>query len=183
MRDSVETKPRSGRPTNASDTTARKIVWDAKKDPQMTWAGIQYSLSCMPEESHYYTNATKQCAYNTPGSTETSLKPSGTKLFGVMSSKIELFGHEHNLYIQRGVNKAYDEKYTMVWRCVMHKGTGNSFKLDGNMNTACYQKITGGKYLYSWEWKLHVLGRSNITMIQNTRPCRPVTGHSRNQVP
>ena len=33
MRDSVKTKPRSGRPTKNSTTTTRKIVRDAKKDP------------------------------------------------------------------------------------------------------------------------------------------------------
>ena len=47
-------------------------------------------MGCMvksPEESHYYANATKYPAYNTPNSTETSLKPSGTKSFGVMRPK------------------------------------------------------------------------------------------------
>ena len=44
MRDSVETKPRSGRPTNISATTDRKIVLDAKKNPQITSAEIQDSL-------------------------------------------------------------------------------------------------------------------------------------------
>lgn len=44
MRDSVETKSRSGRPTKVSATTARKIVRDAKKNPQITSAKIQDSL-------------------------------------------------------------------------------------------------------------------------------------------
>ena len=47
-------------------------------------------MGCMaesPEESHYYANATNYPAYNTPNSTETSLKPSGTKSFGVMRPK------------------------------------------------------------------------------------------------
>ena len=43
MRDSVETKPRSGRPTKLSATTARKIVRDAKKNPQITSAEIMDS--------------------------------------------------------------------------------------------------------------------------------------------
>lgn len=47
MRDSVETRPWSGRPTNISATTARKIVWDAKKDPQITSAGIQDCMSVL----------------------------------------------------------------------------------------------------------------------------------------
>ena len=37
-------KPRSGRPTNISATTDRKIVLDAKKNPQITSAEIQDSL-------------------------------------------------------------------------------------------------------------------------------------------
>ena len=41
MRDSVETKPRSGRPTKISATTARVIVRDAKKNPRITSADIQ----------------------------------------------------------------------------------------------------------------------------------------------
>lgn len=36
MRGSVETKPRSGRPTKISAKTARKFVRDAKKNPQIT---------------------------------------------------------------------------------------------------------------------------------------------------
>ena len=43
MRGSVETKPRSGRPTKISATTARKIVRDAKKNPQITSGEIQDS--------------------------------------------------------------------------------------------------------------------------------------------
>ena len=39
-----EAKPRSGRPTKTSATTARKIVGDAKKNPQMTSAEMQDSL-------------------------------------------------------------------------------------------------------------------------------------------
>ena len=48
-------------------------------------------MGCMvesPEESYYYANATKYAAYNMPNSTETSLKHSGTKSFGVMRLKI-----------------------------------------------------------------------------------------------
>ena len=44
MRGSVETKPRSGRPTKISATTARKIVRDAKKTPQTTSGEIHNSL-------------------------------------------------------------------------------------------------------------------------------------------
>ena len=47
-------------------------------------------MGCMvesPEESYYFPNATKYPAYNMPNSTETSLKPSGTKSFGVMRPK------------------------------------------------------------------------------------------------
>ena len=45
IRLSVDTKPRSGRPTKISATTARKIGWDAKKNPQATSAEIQDCLA------------------------------------------------------------------------------------------------------------------------------------------
>ena len=41
MRGSVETKPRSGRPTKISATTAREIVRDAKRYPQNSLVEIQ----------------------------------------------------------------------------------------------------------------------------------------------
>ena len=44
MRGSVETKPQTGRPTKISATTDRKIVWNAKKNPQITSGEIQDSL-------------------------------------------------------------------------------------------------------------------------------------------
>lgn len=61
---------------------------------------------------------------------------------------MELFVHNHKRYVWRGVNEAYDEKYTiptvkhgggslMFWGC----GTGNLVKIDGKMNAVCYQKI------------------------------------------
>lgn len=72
-------------------------------------------------------------------------------------TEIELFGHNHKRYIWRGVNKAYDERYTiptvkhgggllMFWGCVSYKGTGNLVKIDGKMNAVCYQKNTRGKF-------------------------------------
>ena len=65
-------------------------------------------------------------------------------------AKIELFGHNHKRYIWRGVNKAYDEKYTiptvkrgggslMFWGCMSY--TGNLVKTDSRMNAAFYQKL------------------------------------------
>ncbi len=43
-RGSADTKPRSGTPTKISATTARKIVRDAKKNPQIISADIPASL-------------------------------------------------------------------------------------------------------------------------------------------
>ena len=57
-------------------------------------------MGCMagsPEESHFYTNATKYPAYNTPNSTETSLKTSGTKSFGVMRPKLNFLATTINV--------------------------------------------------------------------------------------
>lgn len=101
-----------------------------------------------PEESHYYTN-------NRPNSTETSLRTSGTKSFGVMRPKFNFL--PTNIDVWRGVNKAYDERYTiptvkrgggslMFWGCVSYKGTRNLIKIDGNMNAACSQKILEEKW-------------------------------------
>ena len=42
----------------------------------------------------------------------------------------------------------------MFWRCVSYQGTGNLVKIDGKINTACYQKILE-ENLYSSAWKLH----------------------------
>uniref|UniRef100_A0AAY5KXH6 Transposase Tc1-like domain-containing protein n=1 Tax=Esox lucius TaxID=8010 RepID=A0AAY5KXH6_ESOLU len=36
IRESLDTKPRSGRPRKISAKTARRIVWDTKKNPQVT---------------------------------------------------------------------------------------------------------------------------------------------------
>ena len=44
MRGTVETKPQSGRPTAISATTARKIVWDAKKNPRISKCTIRRHL-------------------------------------------------------------------------------------------------------------------------------------------
>lgn len=49
------------------------------------------------EERHFYTNATKFPAYNTPNSTETSLKTSGTKSFGVMRAKVNFLSTTINI--------------------------------------------------------------------------------------
>lgn len=71
-------------------------------------------MSCMvesPEESHYYTNATKHPAYNTPNSTETSLKTSGTKSFGVMRPKLN--------FLATTINVTFGEESTRP----MMKGT------------------------------------------------------------
>ena len=69
-------------------------------------------MSCMvelPEESHYYA----QSSPLTINSTETRLKTSGTKLFGVMTLNLNFFGHNHKSFIWTGVNKACDEKHTI----------------------------------------------------------------------
>lgn len=168
MRESVETKSRSGRPTKISATTARKIVWDAKKNPQITSAEIQDSLkksgvvvSRCTIRRHLKKNGLhgrvarrkpllRKChkASRLQYSKQPRDKPQNfwNKVIWSDETKIELFGHNHKRYIWRGVNKAYDERYTiptvkhgggslMFWGCVSYKGTGNL------MNAACYQKI------------------------------------------
>ncbi|KAA8581936.1 hypothetical protein FQN60_008676 [Etheostoma spectabile] len=41
---SLNTNPRSGRPRKISAKTARRIVWDAKKNPQVTLGEIQATM-------------------------------------------------------------------------------------------------------------------------------------------
>ena len=67
------------------------------------WAALVES----PEESNYNTNVTKYPAYNTPNSTETSLKPSDTNSFGVTRPKLSFLATTINATF----NKAYDERY------------------------------------------------------------------------
>ena len=125
MRDSFETKPWSGRSTKLSSTTARKIVRDAKKNPQMTTAEIQDFLTksgvdvsqctirrhCMGLHGHVVIRKPllRQChkknqAYNMPNSTETSHKTSGTKSFGVMGPKLN--------FLATTINTTFGEEST-----------------------------------------------------------------------
>lgn len=174
MRGSVETKPRSGRPTKISATTARKIVRDAKKNPQITSGEIQDSLKtcgvavsrCTIRRHLKKDGLHGRVARRKPllrkchkvsrlqYAKQHRDKPQTFwhKVIWSDETKIELFGHNHKRYIWRGVNKAYDERYTiptvkhgggslMFWGCVSYKGTGNLVKIDGKMNAVCYQKI------------------------------------------
>lgn len=182
LRGSVETKPRSGRPTKISATAARKIARDAKKNPQITSAEIQESLkktgvavSRCTIRRHLNKNGLhgrvarrkpllRKChkASRLQYAKQHRDKPQNfwNKVIWSDETKIELFGHNHKRYIWRGVNKAYNEKYTiptvkhgggslMFWGCVSYRGTGNK------MNAACYQKILE-ENLHSSAWKLHM---------------------------
>lgn len=153
MRDSVETKPRSDRPkVKLSATTARKSVRDAKKNSQMTSAEIQEKKWCgcfkmhnkkaceekwacmaeLPEESHYYTNATKKSHFQYAKQHRDKSQNFRNKIIQSDETKIELVGHNHKRYIWRGVNKAYDKRYTiptvkrgggllMFWGCELQR--------------------------------------------------------------
>lgn len=71
-------------------------------------------MGCMvesPENSHYYTSATKNPACHVPNSTETSLKTSGTKSFGVMRPKLS--------FLATTINVTFGEESTRP----MMKGT------------------------------------------------------------
>lgn len=71
-------------------------------------------MGCMvesPEDSHYCTITTKYPAYNMPNNTETSLKPSGTKSFGVMRPKLS--------FLATTINATFGEESTRP----MMKGT------------------------------------------------------------
>ena len=134
-RDSVETKPRSGRPTKISAPTARTIVRDAKKNPQITSAEIQDSLKKIGVDVSRSTIRRllkKHGLHGRVARRKTFLrkchkisrlqyakqhrdKPQNFWNKDIWSdeTKIELFGHNHKRYIWRGVNKAHDERYTI----------------------------------------------------------------------
>lgn len=121
IRDSVETKPRSGRPTKISATAARKNVRDAKKNPQITSAEIQDSLkksgvdvSRCTIRRHLKKNGLhgrvarrkpllRQCHKNSRllYAKQHRDKPQNfwNKIIWSDETKIELFGHNHKCYI------------------------------------------------------------------------------------
>uniref|UniRef100_A0AAY5L8W8 Transposase Tc1-like domain-containing protein n=1 Tax=Esox lucius TaxID=8010 RepID=A0AAY5L8W8_ESOLU len=92
---SLDTKPRSGKPRKISAKTARRIVWDTKKNPQVTSGEIQAALEkdgvvvsrstirryfnknelhgCQKEDP----NATKTPGHKMPDNTLTYLTTSG----------------------------------------------------------------------------------------------------------
>ena len=141
IRGCVKTKSRSGRPTRISATTARKIVRDAKKNPQITSSEIQDSLKTRPYGRVARRKPLLRKCHKVSRlqyAKQHRDKPHNfwNKVIWSDETKIELFGHNHKHYVWRGVNKAYDERNTiptvkhrggslMFWRCVSSKGTGN----------------------------------------------------------
>lgn len=98
----------------------------------------------LPEGSHYYTNAAKYSTYNMPNSTETSLKPSGTKSFRVIRLKLNVCHLERS---QQGERWKGHHSWCETWwwiadvlGCVSYKGTGYFIRIDGNRNAVSYQK-------------------------------------------
>ena len=142
IRGCVKTKSRSGRPTRISATTARKIVRDAKKNPQITSSEIQDSLKTSSVAVSRCT-IRRHLKKNGPYGRVARRKPLLRKCHKVSrlqyakqhrdkphnfwnkviwsdETKIELFGHNHKHYVWRGVNKAYDERNTIP--TVKHRG-------------------------------------------------------------
>ncbi|CAJ0940981.1 unnamed protein product [Ranitomeya imitator] len=124
-----------GRPTKMSFTTAREIVWDSKKNPQITSAEIQDFLKTSGVAVSRCT-IRRHLKKNVLHGQVTRRKPLVRKCYKVFclqyakqhrdkpqnfwnkviwsdETKIELFGHNHKRYISREVNKAYDERNTI----------------------------------------------------------------------
>lgn len=167
IRGSVDTKPRSGRPTKISATTARKIVRDVKKNPQTTSGDLQASLQksgVAVSRSTIRRHLKKTGLHGRIARRKPLLrqchKTARLKYAKQHLEKPESFWHKIiwsdetkiELYVWRGVNSAYDENCTiptvkhgggslMFWGCVSYSGTGNLVKIDGKMNATCYQKI------------------------------------------
>lgn len=123
-----------------------------------------------------------------PNSTETSLKPSGTKSFRVMRLKLNVCHLERS---QQGERWKGHHSWCETWwwiadvlGCVSYKGTGYFIRIDGNRNAVSYQKrnfLKLSKFCIHQpgSCKCDVLGHFNMTMMQNRRPSRPVIGYSK----
>lgn len=184
IRGSVKTKPRSGRPTKISATTARKIVRDAKKNPQITSAEIQDSLktsgvavSRCTIRRHLQKNGLhgrvarrkpllRKChkVSRLQYAKQHRDKPQNfwNKVIWSDETKIELFGHNHKRYVWRGVNKAYDERNTIP--TVKHGGGSLmfwgcvSYKGTGNL-VKVEGKMNAARYQQILEENLHSSAR------------------------
>jgi transposase len=131
---SVDTLPRPGRPSKVPATTARKIVRDAKINPQATSTEIQASLKSAGVEVGKTTVRrilNKYGLFGRVARKKPLLRPFHKKARLVYAkqhlnqsteywkkiiwsdeTKIELFGHNQNRYVWRQVNQAHKEKYT-----------------------------------------------------------------------
>lgn len=171
---SVKPKPRSGRPRKLSDKTVRKITRDVQKNPQTTSSDLQASLQ---EAGVQVSTSTIRRQLNSSGLhgriarkkpllraqhkkarleyAKKHIDEADTfwhKILWSDETKIELYGHNHQRYVWREVNQAFQEKNTiatvkhgggslMLWGCVSANGTGNLVRIEGKLNAAGYQKI------------------------------------------
>lgn len=171
---SVKPKPRTGRPKKLSDTAVRKIIRETHKNPQTTSsdlqatlqeAGVQVSTSTIrrhlnrgglhgriarkkPLLRAQHKKARLEYAREHIDESKTFWH----KILWSDETKIELYGHNHQRYVWRQVNQAFQEKNTiatvkhgggslMLWGCVSANGTGNLVKIEGKLNAVGYQKI------------------------------------------
>ncbi|KAA8585798.1 hypothetical protein FQN60_007367 [Etheostoma spectabile] len=131
---SLNTKPRSGRPRKISAKTAKRIVWDAKKHPQVTSGEIQAALE---KDGVVVAMSTIRWYFNT------------NELHGRVARKKPLLRQCHKK------KPAYSEQNTiptmkyaggslMFWEGgATSKGIGNLVKIDGKMNAACVDSSSG----------------------------------------
>lgn len=184
-RGTTDIKPRSGRPSKIFPTTARKIVRDVKKTPQLTSREIQQSLkeshvdvsSCTVRRHIRKNGLHGRVARKKPllrkCHKEARLKYATLhrdkpqtfweKIMWSDETKIELFGKNYKRYVWRGINNAYDEKNTIP--TVKHGGGSLmfwgcvSYKGTGNL-VKVEGKMNAASYQKILEENLHSSARN-----------------------
>lgn len=184
-RGTTDIKPRSGRPSKISPTTARKIVRDVKKTPRLTSQEIQQSLKESHVEVSSSTVRRHMGKYGLHGRVARKKpllrkchkdarlkyaklnrdKPQNfwEKIMWSDETKIELFGKNYKRYVWRGINNAYDEKNTIP--TVKHGGGSLmfwgcvSYKGTGNL-VKVEGKMNAASYQKILEENLHSSARN-----------------------
>ncbi len=103
-------------------------------------------------------------------------------------TEVKLFGRCVSRYIRSKTNTAFHKKNiiptikygggnVMVWGCFGASGPGWLARIDGNMNSARYQKILKENVRPSvCDLKLNAIGLCSKTMIRNSQASPPLNG-------
>lgn len=171
---SVANVKRSGRPSKISPRMKRNLLRDVEKNPRLTSKDLQQSLSSAGVNVHSST-IRRTMAQNGYHGCKPRRKPLLSKknvsarlkyaqdhmdkpqafwdnVLWTDESKIELFSYNHQRYVWRKKNTAFEHKNLvptvkhgggsiMVWGCFSSKGPGQLALIDGRMDSVMYQQI------------------------------------------